>query len=73
MLYMGKRKDNLIKLRVEAGEKEGFQSAAGLAGLALSAWIRERLRKIAGLELKKAGQNIPFLPSSRTKTRIKNE
>lgn len=54
-------KQNLVKLRVQDVEKESFQRAADLAGVSLSAWARERLRKIARTELDKAGQKIPFM------------
>jgi hypothetical protein len=50
-----------LDMRLEATEKEGFRAAAELAGLDLSAWIRERLRRIARDELKEAGRPVPFL------------
>ena len=58
---MKKRKGDLLKLRVQIEEKESFQTAADLAGVSLSAWARERLRKVALVELKEAGQSIAFL------------
>lgn len=51
-----------VHLRITQGEKQGFQEAAHLSGLEMSAWIRERLRMIAAKELLKAGQAVPFLP-----------
>jgi hypothetical protein len=51
-----------LDMRLETVEKEGFRRAAELAGLDLSAWIRERLRQIARKELEQAGQEVPFLP-----------
>ena len=54
-------KQSLLKLRVQDSEKHGFQEAAELAGISLSAWARERLRKIARTELEKAGRQVPFL------------
>lgn len=50
-----------LKFRVEPGEKEAFQQSAELAGIPLSTWIRERLRKAARIELQDAGKQIPFL------------
>jgi hypothetical protein len=50
-----------LDMRLETTEKEGFRAAAELAGLDLSAWIRERLRRAARQELKEAGQPVPFL------------
>lgn len=55
---MGKSEN--IKLRVEPEEKEAFQEAAEIAGVALSTWIRERLRRSARVELQEAGREIPF-------------
>ena len=54
-------KSELIQIRLEPEEKLAFQEAADLAGIALSAWIRERLRKEARRELEDAGRQIPFL------------
>lgn len=51
-----------LDMRVEAVEKQAFRTAANLAGLDLSAWIRERLRRAAWEELERAGQRAPFLP-----------
>jgi antitoxin component of RelBE/YafQ-DinJ toxin-antitoxin module len=50
-----------LDMRIEESEKEGFRAAAELAGLDLSAWIRERLRQVARKELEGAGMAIPFL------------
>jgi len=59
----GKIKGIRLDMRLEESEKEGFRIAAELAGLDLSAWIRERLRQIAKGELEQAGQPVPFLPN----------
>lgn len=61
-----KQKNELAKLyyldiRLEAGEKEAFKEAAEFAGIPLSAWVRERLRRAARRELEAAGRPIPFL------------
>jgi uncharacterized protein (DUF1778 family) len=50
-----------LKLRLSSEEKEAFQEAAKLSGIALSAWIRERLRRTATRELEDAGREIAFL------------
>ncbi len=52
---------DMLKFRVEPGEKEAFQQAAELAGIPLSTWVRERLRRAARIELEDAGRQIPFL------------
>ena len=54
-------KSEFIKIRLEPEEKEAFQDAADLAGIALSVWIRERLRKVARKELEEEGHQIAFL------------
>lgn len=61
----GKAKAEYLQVRVNAAEKRSFHAAAELAGLDLSAWVRERLRLLARKELGKAGQAVPFLKSSR--------
>lgn len=53
-------KTDLLQLRLTPEEKEGFQRAADLAGVALSAWVRERLRSAARRELTDAGEQVPF-------------
>lgn len=54
-------KTDTLKLRLTASEKETFQKSADLAGVALSGWIRERLRRAARQELVAAGMQVPFL------------
>ena len=54
-------KSDLLQLRLKPAEKEAFQMAADLAGVALSAWVRERLRSAARRELVEAGKQVPFL------------
>jgi hypothetical protein len=54
------RSESLL-VRVESTEKEAFRSAADLAGVPLSTWVRERLRQIALRELKNAARPIAFL------------
>ncbi len=54
------RSESLL-VRVESTEKEAFKSAADLAGVPLSTWVRERLRQIALRELQGAARPIAFL------------
>jgi len=56
-------KSRYLQVRINQAEKAGFDNAAELAGLPLSTWVRERLRKIAVQELRDHGQPIPFLKS----------
>lgn len=53
-------KTEAILIRAEPEEKQAFRLAADLAGVPLSAWMRERLRRAARLELVDAGQRVPF-------------
>jgi len=54
-------KTAILEVRLQAGEKQGFQEAADIAGLTLSQWVRERLRKAARVELEDAGRQVPFI------------
>lgn len=54
-------KDHLIKARVGLAEKRAFQEAADMAGIGLSTWIRERLRRSAIRELEDMARPITFL------------
>lgn len=54
-------KSELVQLRVSAAEKAAFLDASRIAGIPLSAWIRERLRWAATRELESAGRPIAFL------------
>ena len=54
-------KSEFVKLRLSGPEKQAFSEAAKLAGLPVSAWVRERLRAVATKELENAGHQIPFL------------
>ena len=54
-------KSESIRIRLDIDEKEAFQRAAHLSGLALSTWIRERLRRSARIELEDAGEKISFI------------
>ncbi len=54
-------RDEYLEVRLDAAEKQAFKEAAGLSGLAMSAWVRERLRKAARQELEEAGRDVTFL------------
>jgi predicted HicB family RNase H-like nuclease len=58
-------KTDTIQIRVQPKEKETFEIAAQLSGIALSSWIRERLRRVAIRELEEASRDIPFLENAR--------
>ena len=57
------RKSELLEIRLQADEKESFKIAADLAGIPVSAWVRERLRRAAIIELEQVGRQIPFIQS----------
>ena len=60
-------KTKKMEVRLEGNEMIAFQGAASLAGLPLSAWVRERLRVACVREFEVAGRKGPFiqnLPSS---------
>lgn len=50
-----------LDIRIAEAEKQVFRAAAELAGLDLSAWIRERLRQVAKEELQESGCPVPFM------------
>ena len=56
-----KAKAEYLEVRLEVAEKEAFKDAAELAGLPLSSWVRERLRKAARHELEASGLPVRFL------------
>lgn len=60
-------RDKNIILRVSELEKETFEKAAKLAGIALSSWIRERLRRSSIEELENNKQSIPLFENERIK------
>ncbi len=55
-------KSETVQIRLTISEKRGFEQAAALAGIPISAWVRERLRMVAIRELETAGQRVPFVP-----------
>ncbi|MGD9711481.1 MAG: hypothetical protein AB7V46_05365, partial [Thermomicrobiales bacterium] len=55
------KRDECLEIRVRSAEKQAFKDAAGLAGVPLSAWLRERLRCDAIPELEDAALPIAFL------------
>jgi uncharacterized protein (DUF1778 family) len=54
-------KTEYIELRCEASEKQTFRDAADAAGLPLSGWIRQRLRRDARKELEDLERPVAFL------------
>ncbi len=54
-------KSEFVKIRLSDDEKAAFQTAAEVSGISLSAWMRERLRSAARLELEDANKPVQFL------------
>ncbi len=54
-----------VEVRMSNEEKQAFKDAAELAGIPMSAWIRERLRRAAIRELEDASRPIAFLKAPR--------
>jgi uncharacterized protein (DUF1778 family) len=54
-------KSEYLEIRLGPAEKQAFKDAADLSGLAVSAWVRERLRRIATKELQDASRPVAFL------------
>jgi antitoxin component of RelBE/YafQ-DinJ toxin-antitoxin module len=63
----GDAKDDLLQVRIDQQERKAFTDAARLSGLVMSAWVRERLRRIARQELEGAGLPVAFLRPEKTK------
>jgi predicted HicB family RNase H-like nuclease len=59
----GDKKIVPFNIRVSADEKAAFAAAAEVAGVPVSAWVRERLRKVSRKELEAANLPIPFVHS----------
>ena len=55
------RHDQRMLLNLTQDELEAFDTAAKLAGVSRSSWIRQRCRDAARTELESAGQPVPFL------------
>jgi uncharacterized protein (DUF1778 family) len=57
----GTTKEEYMELRLDAAEKQAFWDAAELSGMALSVWVRERLRRAAQRELEEAKRPVAFM------------
>lgn len=54
-------KSEYLEVRIEPDEKEGFKEAAEILGIALSAYVRQCLRRDSRQVLEEAGRPVPFL------------
>lgn len=60
-----KTKAEYLEVRLEVREKQAFKQAANFAGLALSAWVRTRLRQAARKELEAVDQPVAFMADNK--------
>jgi uncharacterized protein (DUF1778 family) len=54
-------KTEYIEIRCEESEKQTFRDAADAAGMPMSGWIRDRLRRSARKELEDLNKSVAFL------------
>lgn len=54
-------KDYNLQVRLTHAEKDTIRVAAEASGLSVSAWLRDRVRKVARNELQSSGIKVPFL------------
>lgn len=57
----GLGKEEYLEVRLGAAEKKAFQDAAVASGMALSAWVRDRLRRASRKELEDLEKPVAFL------------
>jgi uncharacterized protein (DUF1778 family) len=55
------RRTEYLELRLTENEKRAFSEAANIAGVGLSTWVRERLRRAVIRELEEAGRPATVL------------
>jgi len=60
-------KDYNLQVRLSSAEKAAFENAALAAGVSMSAWVRERLRRAARDELQSSGIKVPFIEELRVR------
>jgi hypothetical protein len=58
---------SLLQVRLSAEEKGSFEMAAEDAGVSLSAWARQALRRSSAAELRPMGLKVPFVEALKTK------
>jgi len=62
MIYkVGMKRETSVLVRLTEEEKSDFDDSAEIAGITLSAWIRQQLRIAAIQELAKVGRRASFL------------
>src|SRR3546814_15923353 len=61
------QRTSILQIRVSAAEKESFELAGEIAGIPVSAWARQALRRAAASELRPMGIKVPFAEALGTK------
>jgi len=56
----GELRGKSLLVRLDVQEQQAFKEAADAAGLSLSGWVRERLRRMARRELQELGRPVAF-------------
>src|SRR3546814_2718656 len=65
------QRTSILQIRVSAAEKESFELAGEIAGIPVSAWARQALRRAAASELRPMGIKVPFAEAlDRKSTRL---
>jgi uncharacterized protein (DUF1778 family) len=54
-------REQVLQIRLTEEENQAFKDAADIAGIPISVWVRERLRRAATRELEEAARPIAFL------------
>jgi uncharacterized protein (DUF1778 family) len=54
------KRETSLQVRLMVDEKEDFEQAATIAGLSLSAWVRQAMRDRARADLAKAGRKPSY-------------
>jgi hypothetical protein len=60
-LPVGSIKAEYMEMRLDVAEKEAFVRAAEVAGMSLSGWVRDRLRRASRKELEDMDLPVAFL------------
>jgi hypothetical protein len=60
-LPAGSKKGAYMEMWLHEAEKEAFVSAADAAGMSLSAWVRDRLRRASRKELEEFDLPVAFM------------
>jgi hypothetical protein len=60
-IFIAMKREFQLLLRLSEEEKRAFSESAEVAGVTVSAWMRQQLRRSAAQELARVGKKAPFL------------